>query len=292
MQSLDNRNRIAAKTKDSSGTMRFSTHLTPSGRNCQFQISGMVQCGKLFPASKRRWATSHDPYAGNAVQTRHSRALLAASVDYVPTVETAHDSSDWRALASKPGGAHSFPSLPDYERHKSQGSYGIGPRSVPDGVNAQTCEGDPCHISAQGGFRSISLQSGARSNSCQLPFPAGEPRHCNCGGQQNSNSDQAPLRFAISKKIQNGSQHHESREREKQNSRNPSCPCLIEFGPKTPEHDGCRKQLDQTVSTESEQSGTVRTPSRPERNDSLYGHPDDGENLKLKNAPRDIRQFR
>src|SRR6267378_4307114 len=63
------------------------------------------------------------------------------------------------------------------------------------------------------------------------------------------------------------------------------------FEPKTPEHDGCRKQLDQAVSSESVESGTMRTPSRPERSDSLYGHSGDGENLKLKNAPRDIRQL-
>src|SRR6267378_3345197 len=61
--------------------------------------------------------------------------------------------------------------------------------------------------------------------------------------------------------------------------------------PKTPEHDGCRKQLDQAVSSESVESGTMRTPSRPERNDSLHCHPGDGENLKLKNASRDIRQL-
>src|SRR5258708_38875028 len=99
-------------------------------------------------------------------------------------------------------------------------------------VNAQTCEGDPRHICAEGRLGCAGFQSGARSNGRQLPFLAGEPRHCNCGSQQNSNSDQAPLRFAISKKIQNGSQHHESRQREKENSRNPSCPCLVEFEPK------------------------------------------------------------
>src|SRR5260221_4239537 len=39
----------------------------------------------------------------------------------------AHDLSNRRALASKPRRAHSFPSLPDYERHESQSSYWIGP---------------------------------------------------------------------------------------------------------------------------------------------------------------------
>jgi hypothetical protein len=60
---------------------------------------------------------------------------------------------------------------------------------------------------------------------------------------------------------------------------------------KTPEHDGCRKQLDEAVSSESEESGAMRTPSPPERNDSLYSHPGDRENLELKNAPRDSRQL-
>src|SRR5258708_23907699 len=148
-------------------------------------------------------------------------------------------------------------------------------------VNAQTCGGEPRNICAEGRWGCVGLQSGARSNGRQLPFLAGEPRHCNCGSQQNSNSDQAPLRFAISKKIQNGSQHHESRQCEKQNSRDPSCPCLVEFEPKTPEHDGCRKQLDQTVSSESYESRTMRTPSRPERDASLRGHPHAGEHLTL-----------
>jgi hypothetical protein len=90
-----------------------------------------------------------------------------------------------------------------------------------------------------------------------VPFAASEPGHYNCRAQQDSDAYQSPLRFAMSKKVQNGSEHDESRQSEKQNSRNPSCPCLVEFEPKTPKHDGCRKKLDQTVSTESEESGTM-----------------------------------
>ena len=73
-------------------------------------------------------------------------------------------------------------------------------------------------------------------------------------------------------------------------TRNPSCPCLLEVEPKTPEHDGCRKQLDQAVSSESQESGTMRAPSRTKRNDCLDGHPGDRHNLKSKNAAGNIRQ--
>jgi hypothetical protein len=184
-----------------------------------------------------------------------------------------------------------YPSLSQNDGSESHSSNGVGPRLAPNRVYQQSSQSNPGHITAEGRFRSISLQRLARSNDCQLPFPAGEPRHYNCGGQQDSNSDQAPLRFEISEKVQNGSKHYESRKREKQNSHNLSCPCLVQFEPKTPEHDGCRKQLDQTVSYESEKSGSMRTPSRPERNESFRGHPDDGENLELENAPRDTQQL-
>ncbi len=43
--------------------MRFSTDRKPGGRNCQFQISGMAQCGKSFLASKRQWSKNNNPYA-------------------------------------------------------------------------------------------------------------------------------------------------------------------------------------------------------------------------------------
>ncbi len=35
----------------------------------------------------------------------------------------------------------------------------------------------------------------------------------------------------------------------------------------------------------------MRTPGRPERNDSLHGHPGDGEDLKMENAEGDISQY-
>ncbi len=58
MESQANGNPIAVRRKGSFGTMRFSTRLTAGGRNCQSQISGMVQCIKSFLASKRRWPAS------------------------------------------------------------------------------------------------------------------------------------------------------------------------------------------------------------------------------------------
>jgi hypothetical protein len=57
---------------------------------------------------------------------------------------------------------------------------------------------------------SPSVQRTTRSGGCQLSFAAGQPSHYNCSSQQDYNSDHAPLRFTKSKKIQNGSQHHES----------------------------------------------------------------------------------
>jgi hypothetical protein len=84
-----------------------------------------------------------------------------------------------------------------------------------------------------------------------VPFPAAEPRHYNCGGQQDSHSYQTPLRFAISEEVQNGSQHHESRQREKQRPGNPGGTCLVGCEPKTPKDNRCGEQLDQAVPTES-----------------------------------------
>jgi len=63
MQSQASGNPIAVRRKGFLGTMRFSTRLTAGGRNCQSQISGMVQCIKSFLASKRRWPAS-EPHLG------------------------------------------------------------------------------------------------------------------------------------------------------------------------------------------------------------------------------------
>src|SRR6266571_3289684 len=185
-----------------------------------------------------------------------------------------------------------FPCLPQDEGSQSKSSDRVSQRFIPDGVHQESRKSNPSHVTTEGRFRNIRLQSCTGRYDCQLLFPVRQPRHHNGSGQQDSDSYQTTPRLAVSEKIQNRSQHHEACQREKQASCDSGCPRLTQCEAKTPEHDGCRKQLDQTVSSESEESRTIRTPSRPERNNSLYGHPADGENLKLKNAPRDIRQLR
>ena len=104
--------------------------------------------------------------------------------------------------------------------------------------------------------------------------------------------DVAPLRLAVSDKIQDRSHHYETCQCKKQASCDSGCPRLAQREVKTPEHDGCRKQLDQAAPAKSQQRRAVRSPSRPERDDGLHAHPDKGDDLKLKNLPRKVSQRR
>jgi len=194
------------------------------------------------------------------------------------------------AAAPEPRRMHGLPSLAQDQGNERQGRHRVGPRLVPNCVRRQARKGNPRHVAAEGRFRSIRLQGGARRDGCQVPFPAAEPRHCNGGGQQDSHSHQTLLRFAISGKVQNGSQHHESRQREKQRSGNPGGTRLVGCEPKPPKDNRCGEQLDQAVPTESKQSRAVGIPSRPERKCCLQRHPQNCEYLKPENTAGDICQ--
>src|SRR6267378_2287643 len=168
-----------------------------------------------------------------------------------------------RAIAVQSGRVNGFPSFAQDEGSESKRSYRVSPRLMPDGVHHESRESNPSHVTTEGRFRSIGLQSCTRCDDCQLSFPVRQPRH-----------------------------HHEACQCKKQASCDSGCPRLAQREAKTPEHDGCRKQFNQTVSAESQQRGAVRSPSRPERNDGLHTHPDKGDDLELKNSARDVRQGR
>jgi len=93
-----------------------------------------------------------------------------------------------RAAATESRRMHGLPSLAQNQGNERQGGYGVGPRLVPNCVNHQTRKGNPSHIATEGRVRSIGHQGGARRSGCQVPFPTAEPRHYNCGGQQDSYS--------------------------------------------------------------------------------------------------------
>src|ERR1700682_4323961 len=183
-----------------------------------------------------------------------------------------------------------FPSFAQDKGSQSKGSDRVSPRFTPDGVHYESHKSNPRHVTAESGFRSVRLQSGARRDDCQLSFPAGEPRHHNSSGQQDSYSDQATPRLAVSDKIQDRGQHHSACQREKQAPSNSSCPRLTQRKAKAQKHTACRKQLNQAVPTESQQRRTVRGPSRPESDDGFHAHPDHCYDLDSKNFLRDLRE--
>src|SRR5882762_5238671 len=139
---------------------------------------------------------------------------------------------------------YGFPSFTQDEGRQTKSSDRVSPRFIPDGVHYQSHESNPSHVSTEGRFGSIGLQSSTGGYDCQLSFLACQPRHRNGSGQQDSDSEQTALRLAVSDKIQDRSQRHEARQCEEQASCDSGCPCLTQREAKTPEHDGCRKQLD------------------------------------------------
>jgi len=56
---------------------------------------------------------------------------------------------------------HGLPSFPQDEGAQSKSSDRVSPGFIPDGVHHESRKNDPCHVTADGRFGSVGLQSGA-----------------------------------------------------------------------------------------------------------------------------------
>jgi hypothetical protein len=84
---------------------------------------------------------------------------------------------------------YGFPSFAQYQGSKGKGSGRVSPRFIPDDVHYESRKSNPSHVTTEGRFRGIGLQSCAGRYDCQLSFLACQPRHRNRSGQQDSDSD-------------------------------------------------------------------------------------------------------
>src|SRR6266404_7275341 len=85
---------------------------------------------------------------------------------------------------------YGFPSFAQDEGSQSKSSDRVSPRFIPDGIHYESRKSNPRHVTAEGRFRSIGLQSCTGRYDCQLSFPARQPRHHNGSGRSEEHTSE------------------------------------------------------------------------------------------------------